>query len=405
MKAVLIRNIKFSILELIVFSGILLYGILKAISGGMDINVYLFASKQLFEEVNFYQNNPYNEYLYSPTFAFLLRPLSILPFEIGRSIWVAVNIALAFRLFKLLWSQFDFTSLSQQQKYIFGLLIFIAGFGFLNHNLILGQISVFILWLSFEGLYQSEIKNRPIVGAFLIALGTNIKIIPILTIYYLFVVKSYRTFIWSLLFSVTLLFLPLLYFEPSFIVDMTLFWMEKINPQSAKYVIENDGGTVSLNSFLASYFYFPNEPFPRQIFLIKMEYLQLLIKGFQVLIALLILLPFLRKGNSTSTKFWQWNFIWVATLLIFPHQQQYALIYLLPSFFWFLFCFHKTQWNGISKGLLYGIGICYLISGLLGRDIVGNTIVDFFNYYKWNSIVCLFTLAVLFYVNPRKVLA
>jgi hypothetical protein len=403
MKLVLIRNHQFSILELFIFSVILIYGILKGIAGGMDINVYLHASRQLFEEVNFYQNNPYNEYLYSPTFAFLLRPLSILPLEVGRSIWIALNILLAFRLFKLFWSQLDFSSFSDKQKYIFGLLVFIAGFGFLNHNLILGQISVFILWLSFEGLYQSEVKNRPIIGGLLIALGTNIKIIPILTIYYLFVVKSYRAFIWSLLFSVILLLLPMLYFESSFVVDMTLFWMEKINPQSAKYVIENDGGTVSLNSFLASYLYFPNDQFPRQIMSMKMEYLQLLIKGFQVLIALLILVPFLRKGNSTQTKFWQWNFIWVATLLIFPHQQQYALVYLLPAFFWMLFSFQRAQLDGSLKVLLYGLLICYLISGLLGRDVLGSTIVDFFNYYKWNSIVCLFTLVGLFYLNPKKV--
>lgn len=401
-----IGKIQFNLIEGVVFGAILIYSILKAIHGGNDINVYLYASKQLFEGSNIYINNPYNDYLYSPSFAFLLRPLSILPLVVGRVIWAVINVCCAFRVYQLSWNLLGLTNkLSNKKKLYFGFLLAVVSFGFFNHNIILGQISLLMLWLSMEGLYRGTIKKQFVIAGSLIAMGINIKIIPVLLLYYLFVKRSYKTLSWTIGSLIILFLIPAIYFDWSFTLNMTLEWFAKINPQNAKYVVENNPGTVSINSFIASFFYFEDSGLPRSIFQLELQHMLLLIRLFQIAVALLLLFPFLKKGNSPKHFFWQWTFLWIATLLIFPHQQKYALVYLVPTFM-LLLAYWMEQ--GIVQNVYRRVIVVLLVgaltfSGLLGRDILGSTIVDFFDYYKWFSWLCFALLIASMFLKPKRV--
>ena len=63
---------------------ILIYIISIAYRRGADIDVYLYASRQLFNKANIYAPSEYNNYLYSPLFALLLRPVSIFDFSLHK---------------------------------------------------------------------------------------------------------------------------------------------------------------------------------------------------------------------------------------------------------------------------------------------------------------------------------
>ena len=165
----------------------MIYAVLKAFSTGNDIDVYLFASEQLINQENIYAATHLNNYLYSPLFALLLWPLSLFDYSVARIIWAIINVVLTVRLW-------DITSglikrgmgIDSWLSMRWTIIVVFISVGLLNHNLILGQITIVILWLTFEGLYQIICRDRSVAGASLLALGITIKIIPVIGLFYLF---------------------------------------------------------------------------------------------------------------------------------------------------------------------------------------------------------------------------
>ncbi|NQY09703.1 MAG: hypothetical protein HRT71_09340 [Flavobacteriales bacterium] len=86
---------------------VLVFVSVKAFKSGTDINVYLFASEQLFNGKDIYAENPYNNYLYSPLFALLLRVIPFLDSSFTRVIWAVFNFVLAIRIWKIARSVLD----------------------------------------------------------------------------------------------------------------------------------------------------------------------------------------------------------------------------------------------------------------------------------------------------------
>lgn len=233
----------------------LIYIILKAFSRGNDINVYLQASTQLFNHKDIYSNNTYGDYLYSPMFAVLLRPLSILDFRIARVIWAILNIVITIRLWAILSSCFKIVFDGNKKLYYWWKVgvIFIS-FNFLNQNLILGQITILILWLTFEGLHQLYYGNK-ILGAALLALGINIKIIPVITLFYLIFKRNLKPVLMTIIFLLATIFIPSIYVGENYNSNLLVSWENKINPSGDKYVFEDNDGNNSINTMLPAYFF------------------------------------------------------------------------------------------------------------------------------------------------------
>ncbi|MFC2090971.1 glycosyltransferase 87 family protein [Bacteroidota bacterium] len=125
---------------------ILVYIIFKAYNKGSDIDYYLNASRRLFNGEDIYDS-----YLYSPLFAILLRPISIFNDGIARIIWGLMNFIITIRLWKIAHSLIIRSIKIDTKLYLWWLIatVFIS-LGYLNHNLILGQTTILILWLTFS---------------------------------------------------------------------------------------------------------------------------------------------------------------------------------------------------------------------------------------------------------------
>lgn len=389
----------------------LLYVIFKAYNKGVDIDYYLQASQRLFLKEDIYDGY----YLYGPFFALLLSPLTLLPFHFARIIWAVFNLYIIILLYKRLSSIIHLDKLlEKRQGIIWSLGLLIISFGYLNHNIILGQTSMLILWLTMEGLYQIMINRKDFKGALLIALGINFKIIPLLAVFYLIMKARYKVAVLSLLLVITSMFLPMLFLGYQYDVDIHRKWIHKISPTQDKYIVEVNPGTISLNAILPVYFsnagQSGEENLPdTTIVEISDKQLVVILQVLRILIVISFVITFFYKRNMREKHhpwfYWELSYLALVTILIFPHQQKYAMLYFVPAAAYFLAYFillikerFKASWISIAASSL--AVVLMFICGLLGRDIVGDRIADFMAYLHFYGLVNIIFLFLLFIIDP-----
>lgn len=384
---------------------------------GNDINVYLHASEQLSRGENIYSNNLYNRYLYSPLFALLLRPFSILPYEWGRVIWALVNTLAALRCWKILRNilekelDIDRASLN---RWSWGVLLLSAGF--FNNNLILGQITIFIVWLTLEGVYQILIKEKNWLGSTLLALGINIKIMPILCLYYLFFKFKWAAVLMTTFLVVVSLFLPALFIGNNYNNELLVNWKNQINPSGERYVFEADNSCHSLNALLPGYFYdFGQEEdnhlygLKRKIALFSYDSLLLILQlsRFLLLLSVLRLIFYTSKRQKHRSLyfFWEISYLMLVSFLLFPHQLKYAMMYFVPAgsyMIMYILFVHQAQTEAPWGKKMIAILAFVLMAALaiMGRDIIGDVLINIADYYHVMGIITIVFLLLLNKIEP-----
>ncbi len=391
---------------------------IKSYKEGMDANVYLYASSQFYQGEDIYNNNPFNLYLYSPFFAALLGPFTLFG-DFGRSLWGITNMILFFRLayvfYELLAKRLKIDN-KLRNSWVFGTLL--VSFGMVLHNVSLGQITIFIMWLTLEGLYQALIQQKKTLGGILIGAGVVIKIIPLLALFYLAAKKEFKASLISSITIVGLLILPGLYV--GFENNNTLLknWENTINP-SEKYIFEFDNGTYSLNAIVAAYFFdfeandveVPTQR-PRQIVPLSNGTLSNVLLSLRIVLALgIFFVVFYKKQENTNhvRMTWEFAYLCLATALIFPHQQKYAMLYFVPAGSYFLMYFIQGIKYKLNKRLFLQVmsGISMLIVLLFtvqGRDIIGNEATEFFDDYHTFGLINLVAVPILMILRPEHLL-
>ena len=389
---------------------------LKAHHGGNDINVYLHASKQLWFGEDIYANNPFNNYLYSPLFAIVLWPLAFLPWELARVIWALFNLFLIFRLWKIFGSILNMLNISKQ-RFVWHCILVAVSAGFIIHNLNLGQMTVLCLWMTLEGILLIERDNKQWQGASLIALGINFKIIPFIALGYLFLKKQYRGLLYSVLLLGATFLVPILFLGNSYNSTLLSNWKDKINPSGEKFVFENNKGCHSLNAVLPAFFYeFPNEVehsekrgYSREIASIPYDTLVVVLNVCRVLLLLSVLLVVFcwQSKNKALNRYWQLAYLMLVSLLIFPHQMKYSMLYFIPTVGYVLAYFMYKKQKGIlfsvhEKVILSLAAFQVFVLLIMGRDVVGDTVVDFLDYFHYMGLSNISFIAYLLILNPKK---
>ncbi len=391
----------------------LIYVIAKAIHSGTDINVYLYASKQILNGSNIYTENPFNNYLYSPLFALLLTPISIFNLSVGRVLWAVFNLIVTIRLWRIAATLInDSFNLKTRDIRIWTIGVVVLSLGFLNHNFILGQITITILWLTFEGLYQIIYLDKPIKGAIMLALGINIKIIPFIALPYLFIKGKYKAFIICMLFLGASFILPSAIIGHKYNMELLNNWTQIINPSSNKYVFENDTKTQSLNAVLPAYFFkeYNNTADQPNRLIADVSYKNLLIalQTIRILLAIsLLAFAFINhKGKHPLIFFWEFAYLALITILIFPHQQKYAMLYFAPAASYMLLFFLwvcKSKWKVASIYMLTSSLAILLIfiASIMGRDIIGKHLAGILDYYHTFGVINMAFVLLLILSHPK----
>ena len=145
-----------------------------------DFYIFLSATGDLIQHENFYENKYVDgyHYFYSVLFALILKPLYHLPFFWLKFYWLLLNVIIYFKLFSLFYKSKLITALNKKQQTLFIFIVFIFSLRFFLDNMHSSQITLLILWCCVYGLYLIA-NNKPISGAAILALGINIKLLPI----------------------------------------------------------------------------------------------------------------------------------------------------------------------------------------------------------------------------------
>jgi len=426
----------------------LAYLVARTFRGGNDINVYLYAAGQFLRGEDIYTLNPFNVYLYSPLFALMLAPLSLLPMPAARVVWMLVNLALAVRVW-FIWRGMVPT-LSAGRRRLWGIAVIVLSAGFLNHIFLLGQVTILILWLTTEGITQTA-RGRPLLGAALIALGINFKIIPLLALVYLGMRGRVRALAYTVALVGVTLVVPAAVHGWEYNARLLATWRAVINPAGEKFAFEDNDGCVSLNAVLPAYFYdfgagrpslTPRRrkvDLPRMITAVPRPTLTTILQASRVLLLLVLMAAMLprswlagplpdltrrlgralgapgtddeRAGVGFSASFyWELAMLCLVTLSIFPHQMKYSMLYFVPAGAYVLYFYLSIAEGQVARraadAAVGGVAMALmLVLAVSGRDLIGSRAVDILDYYHVMGIAVLLFVPILWYCHPKRFLA
>jgi hypothetical protein len=386
-----------------------------------DLTIFLDASRDLMQGENIYINT-YNEwyhYYYDTLFALLLVPFTFLPLFLVKLIWLSLNVFFVVRIWKIIKDWLPINQLSPKQKNIFTLLSFLFILAFLRDNFHLTQVTIFILYLTLEGLHFIE-RGKKFTGSLFIAFAITVKLLPLVFIPYLLYRKEWKAFGSVCLLILVLLFIPGLILGLDFNHFLILERWKLLNPTNTTHVLDTSErsfhsiSTLFSTLFVAESGDFYALPHRRHLLDLPLETLSTLINGARLLfvVATLYFLaskPF-KPAKSNLQKLYEISYICLIIPLIFPHQQYYAFFFIFPASTYLIFYFIRTHIDKQTTAqdqlprknkmmMIILLSLVYLMTN--GHFILG-TFNPILEHYKILTYGVFILCGMLAYYSPSK---
>ncbi len=311
--------------------------------GNGDFFIFSSAGGDLSSHLDIYKKDYFDgyHYYYSVLFAIFLNPLYTLPFYPVKLAWLLLNVFLFLHLMYLLYQSEPINKLSQKRKSWFMILAFVFSFRFFHQNIHASQITILILWCCIYGLLLIH-KGKAISGAAILAMGINIKLLPIVFLPYLLYRGYFKAFVFCVLFYASALILPSLIIGHTYNMGLLTSWFNLINPTNQMHVLDVDERSFHGLSTLLSTLLVAEVPdplaldVPRNILNISIPALTkvlLIVRLALVSYTLYFMrsLPFKNAASNRNQAF-EIAYILLIIPLIFPHQQHYAFLFIVPAF-------------------------------------------------------------------------
>lgn len=394
---------------------IILISLIEA-KGYGDFHIFLSASKDLIEKENIYTNsyNQFYHYFYDLSFALILYPLTYLPIFYAKLIWLLLNGVLVIRIWKLLRSYLPLEAFTKKGEILFTLLSFVFVLRVLHANFHLAQLTVFILYLTLEALYQIQVKKRNYLGGFLLSWGICIKLMPIVFIPYLLYRLEWRGLIFTIINSLLILLIPVLFIG----FDFNLFLLSErwklINPTNKQHILDTEERSFHSLTTLISTLFYQNTgeqfllTYKRNIANLSIEQIgkvilivRLIFVGFTLYF--LNSLPF-KKPISKIQNLYEIAYICSIIPLIFPHQQHYAFLFIFPAVVYLLYYFNQ-RFNILKTGTVSSkwifivlISISYLA---LNCHILLGSYREIYDHFKVLTYGAILLILILGFCRPK----
>jgi hypothetical protein len=270
------------------------------------------------------------------------------------------------------------------------------------------------LFLTLKGLSLIS-EGKVIKGAFLLALGIDIKILPLVFLPYLIYRGEWKAFIFSCAFLVLFALIPCLFIG----IDYTTFLIAErwhlINPSNEEHILDTLERSFHSLTTVLSVFLVENSgdkfalPVKRNIADISLEQLSLVInivRAFFILLTLYFLRskPF-EKHVSSLQRLYEISYICLIIPLIFPHQQHYAFIFVFPAVCYVLFFTISHFKNASQPKKGFPILLTFfltLIFFLLNSHFILGTYSVYYDHFKTMTFGVLLLLLLLIILTPRK---
>jgi hypothetical protein len=379
-----------------------------------DFDIFLLASKDFLRGENIFVHH-YEDgfrFFYSPLFAAILIPFTFLPVYLARIIWLTLNVFALFRVFKLIKNYLDFSVFSDKQKMLFNFISVVFSAKLILDNFHNGQVTIFMVLFMFEGLRLIN-ADKALWGAALIALGINFKFLPLVLLPYLFYNKQLKACLFIVFWYAVFLFLPAVICGFEFNNTLLADWTGAINPSNKEHLIDTDETTLNGLTTLIPTLLMDVVPDPHALAL-RRNFLNLDVTTVITIINIIRLLLvcfvfyFLRRKLFTTPKtklqeLWELSYLFLLIPLIFPHQQHYAFLMMLPASVYVIYWvfISKINTHKISAVILSVLILIYLLTNahlLLG---------EFRKYYDHFKIITyggLLMIGLLTFLNPDKLL-
>jgi len=397
------------ILKATLFVLLFLYIVIESTGQG-DFHIYSSAAAKVFGAESIYAMSFGDgfHYLYSLIFAICLYPFTFLPFYVSKFLWLTLNAVLLYKSLKIIFSFFDDKPRVSKWFYV---LVVLFSIRFIHENFHTAQITIVILYLCLASIDLIFNRNKMLLGAFLLAVGINIKLLPIVLLPYLFYRGKFKALFATLGFCAVLWLLPILFlgYEKNFALMND--WWALMNPNSAKNVLDVEETSFhSLTTLFATLFI--QDPgdihaleFRRNILHLSFEQLFWVLNITRILLVsstlyFLSTLPF-RNVMSKKHQLYELSYILALVPLIFPHQQHYAFIFFLPAIAVILYYTFSNynNFNKLQKCFLVALlGIIFLSFNL--KVLLGE-FNPFYEHYKILTYGGLLVIIMLFY-KPIK---
>jgi len=350
-------------------------------------------------------------YFYSTLFAILIYPLTFLPVYIGNLIWLSLSTVLLFRIIILISRYFDIAALTQKQRILFIVLSAAFSARFVLANFHTQQITICIIYLILEGL-QLIFSGNKWAGALLIALGINIKILPVVFLPYLLYRKEFAASFLIVVFYIAMLFLPgfVLGFAQNKI--LTASWWNLLNPTNTIHNLDVDERSFhSLSTLLATLLVakVPDQfalHIRRNIMDISYDHLVLVLNSTRLVFISFVLYflrtkPFVSK-ISKMHRYVEISYLLLLVPLIFPHQQDYAFLFIVPAVIYIIY-YLITEHNSIPSRkftiLLGSMIVSYLLCNL---SLILGEFRDYYDHFKILTYGALMIVPILAICYPLK---
>ncbi len=309
-----------------------------------DFKIFLDAGVMLKQHRNIYVYNEFSQfkYYYSPLFAVFLSFFSGIPQLVPILIWKALNLFFIYRIWTIIEREYlDYSNFTPRNRLWFQIAVFTASLFLLFKTIHLAQMTLFMIFSIVEGLYRIQIKKQVFIGALLLAVSVNIKIMPVVIVPYLLYRKEIVSVVYFVAISMILLYLPILFIGIEYNQFLLSEWWKSINPFQTVHVLDvNERGFHSLSSLFAALFSAEtgnqyNLDIRRNILDLGVKEIGLITniaRGILILFTLKVLntKPF-EKSPGKIQSLWEISYIMLITPLIFPHQQVYGFLFSFPA--------------------------------------------------------------------------
>jgi hypothetical protein len=330
------------------------------------------------------------QYYYSVLFAILLQPMWHLSFDWEKFGWLLLNLALFVHLFYL-FAQFLSKRFDLRQARLVLIFTFAFSLRFLHKNLHASQITILIFWCCVTGLLQI-FKGRELSGALLLAIGINIKLLPVVFIPYLLYRGFFKSTGYILLFYMVFLILPVFIIGYDYNGQLLASWFSRINPLNTQHIMDTDERSFHSLTTLITTLLVAHPPDPlamqlrRNIADVSLPVLSAVILAVRIVLMMFTLYflkarSIFRRGHYNVVEI---SYLLLLIPLIFPHQQHYAFLFAVPAFALVvskLVVDHQSmsRWAvRVVSGILLLIFLCGNLKILLG---------EFNRYYEHYKIL------------------
>jgi hypothetical protein len=320
----------------------IVYCLIEA-QGEGDFYIFIWASGELSKHLNIYDHKYIDSYsyYYSVLFALILEPFYFISFYWVKFYWLILNLSLFFHLFYLLSISSLIHNLNSKQVKYFLTITFIFSFRFLHENIHYAQVTILMLWTCIYGIYCIY-QSQSYKGCFILALGINIKLFPLVILPYLLYRGFFKEVLLVCLFYFGLMFFPSLIIGHDYNLTLIKSWWLLINPSNTNHILDVDERSFHGLSTLLSTLFIKDVPdvyampIKRNLFDISLSQFTLILLIVRLILMMLTLKflkwPPFKKSKSRFEMFIELAYILLVIPLIFPHQQHYAFLFTVPAF-------------------------------------------------------------------------